>query len=132
RAAPNQRVAHILLQLADPHSANKVMKDGLYVCKEKLCPHKDKKEPTRCAKCQRWGHIAANCHAECDACATCGEEHRSSECTSQNVRYCVSCENSGHASNDRHCPTYEQECAILDARHPENSMPYFPTNESWT
>ncbi|KIK81438.1 hypothetical protein PAXRUDRAFT_116724, partial [Paxillus rubicundulus Ve08.2h10] len=130
--APNQCVAHILLQLANPHSANKFMKDRLYMCKEKLCPHKDKKEPTRCAKCQRWGHIVVNCHAERDACTTCGEEHRLSKCTSKNTCYCISCENGSHSSNDCHCPTYKQECAILDMRHLENSMPYFPTNESWT
>ncbi|KIJ06854.1 hypothetical protein PAXINDRAFT_45294, partial [Paxillus involutus ATCC 200175] len=79
-----------------------------------------------------WRHIAANCHAEQDMCATCGGEHRSNLCTSHNTRYCVNCKDNSHSSNNCHCPAYVQECAALDARHPENSMPYFPTNESWT
>ncbi|KAF8833014.1 hypothetical protein BDN67DRAFT_875952, partial [Paxillus ammoniavirescens] len=121
KQAPNQRVAHVLLQFNDPHPANKILKDGLYVFKEKLCLHKHKKEPVRCA----------NCHDGYDTCAKCGEEHRTNMCTSHETRYCVSCEDNSHCSNDRHCPAYKQECTILNAKHPESSMPYFPTNESW-
>ncbi|KIJ12631.1 hypothetical protein PAXINDRAFT_156865 [Paxillus involutus ATCC 200175] len=35
-------------------------------------------------------------------------------------------------NNNRHCPTYEREHIKLDERQPENSMPYYPTDESWT
>ncbi|KIK80710.1 hypothetical protein PAXRUDRAFT_109257, partial [Paxillus rubicundulus Ve08.2h10] len=132
RRAINQRVAHILLHLNDPHHANKIMKEGLYICKERLTPHKDKKEPTRCAKCQCWGHIAGNCHADRETCAKCGGDHRSNLCASYNARYCVNCEDCNHASSDCHCTIYIQQCTLLDAKHPENSMLYFPTEETST
>ncbi|KIK90503.1 hypothetical protein PAXRUDRAFT_127704, partial [Paxillus rubicundulus Ve08.2h10] len=130
--AQNQCVAHVLLHFNDPHPANKVLKEGLYVCKEKLCLHKDKKEPIRCTKCQRWRHITANCHADHDMCTTCGGEHRTNLCDSHNACYCISCKDNNHSISDHHCPAYEQECEALDARHPENTMPYLPTNKSWT
>ncbi|KIK75541.1 hypothetical protein PAXRUDRAFT_111327, partial [Paxillus rubicundulus Ve08.2h10] len=129
--ARNQPIAHVLLQFSEPCPANKVLKEGLYVCKEKLSPHKDKKEHIRCVKCQRWRHIAANCHADHDTCATCRGEHRSSSCKTHDTHYGINCEDNSHSSGDRHCPAYVQECAALDTRHPENSMLYFPTNESW-
>ncbi|KIK95902.1 hypothetical protein PAXRUDRAFT_32722 [Paxillus rubicundulus Ve08.2h10] len=42
------------------------------------------------------------------------------------------CEVDDHSSNDQHCPMYEDKCVTLDAKHPENSMPYYPTSEPWT
>ncbi|KIK81158.1 hypothetical protein PAXRUDRAFT_27952 [Paxillus rubicundulus Ve08.2h10] len=30
------------------------------------------------------------------------------------------------------CPTYLQKQAELDDKHPENSMPYYPTDKEWT
>ncbi|KIK91621.1 hypothetical protein PAXRUDRAFT_34868 [Paxillus rubicundulus Ve08.2h10] len=40
--------------------------------------------------------------------------------------------NSTASANDHHCPVYIQKCTLLDAKHPENSMLYFPTEETWT
>ncbi|KIJ11401.1 hypothetical protein PAXINDRAFT_157320 [Paxillus involutus ATCC 200175] len=106
KRSPGQRVAHAIFQLNSPQAVNILLRDGLYICKDKLHPMKDKREPIRCACCQKWGHIARDCKATHDTCAT--------------------------PANNPHCPTYERKCEELDAKHPENSMPYFPTIEEWT
>ncbi|KAG1845003.1 hypothetical protein F4604DRAFT_1937249 [Suillus subluteus] len=33
---------------------------------------------------------------------------------------------------DRKCLEFKSKCAGIDAKHPENSMPYFPTDDLWT
>ncbi|KAG1864107.1 hypothetical protein C8R48DRAFT_602077, partial [Suillus tomentosus] len=93
---------------------------------------KDKREPVRCVKCQLWGHIAKDCNASMDVCGTCGKNHRTNECNAYKTFYCVSCNSQNHASWDRNCPEFRNRCAGIDAKLPENSMPYFPTNEDWT
>ncbi|KAF8419234.1 hypothetical protein L210DRAFT_3655331 [Boletus edulis BED1] len=130
---PNQRVAHAIFTFSEPKAANTLIRDGLYICKEKLHPHKEKREPLRCVRCQGWGHIARDCKAIHNACASCGHAHRTDSCTdSTGKHYCISCKSANHASNDPKCPTYLSKCAELDAKHPENSMPFFPTDEPWT
>ncbi|KAI6037447.1 hypothetical protein BKA83DRAFT_4486480 [Pisolithus microcarpus] len=109
----NQRVAHALITLTSPEAANKLLKDSLYINMDRLQPHKDKKEPIRCLKCQRLGHMAKSCLQEKDTCSTCAGEHR--------VAYA-----------DRHCPQFIKRCTSMDERTPENSMPYFPMEEAWT
>ena len=48
----NQRVAHTLMSVNNPKTANKLIEDGMYLDLDKLHPHKDKREPLRCLKCQ--------------------------------------------------------------------------------
>ncbi|KIK74969.1 hypothetical protein PAXRUDRAFT_100909, partial [Paxillus rubicundulus Ve08.2h10] len=79
-----------------------------------------------------WGHIAKDCKAKEDMCRTCGDPHRPSACTNHNKLFCVSCSTNDHASHNRACREFENRCAILDAKIPENFMPYFPTNILWT
>ncbi|KAF9231250.1 hypothetical protein BU15DRAFT_56398 [Melanogaster broomeanus] len=132
KRAPAQRVAHAIFQLTTPQAANALIRDGMYASKGKLHPSKDKREPIRCARCQRWGHIARECKSPQDTCATCGHAHKTAVCVSYKTFHCISCNSHDHSSNDSHCPTYERKCEELDAKHPENSMPYYPTDETWT
>ena len=132
RRTPEQRVAHAIIHFADPTTANTVLRDGIYISQEKLHPRKDKREPVRCVRCQQWGHVAKDCKAAQDTCGTCGKNHRTNECNSYKTHYCVSCKSDNHASWDRNCPEFENRCAGIDAKLPENSMPYFPTDETWT
>ncbi|KAF9233165.1 hypothetical protein BU15DRAFT_17532, partial [Melanogaster broomeanus] len=89
----------------------------------------EKREPIRCAQCQKWGHIARDCTATYDTCAICGHTHRKEDCSSFKTYYCVGCDANDHSSNDPHCPTYLAKRAEMDAKYPENRMPYFPTDE---
>jgi hypothetical protein len=93
---------------------------------------KNKREPIRCAKCQRYGHMAKECLSHKDTCANCAEEHRTSDCSNKNRTCCISCESEDHASWNRNCPEFERCCTDTDSRYPENTMPYYPTDDIWT
>ena len=127
-----QRVAHTIVSLTSMEVANKVISKGLYVNMEHLKPRKDKREAIRCLKCQHWGHIAHDCKGSTDTCGTCAKDHCTSTCRSYQTFYCVTCQTDHHASADRRCPEYIKRQEALNARTPENSMPYFPTEETWT
>ncbi|KAF9239981.1 hypothetical protein BU15DRAFT_46065 [Melanogaster broomeanus] len=45
RRSPTQCVAHAIINLRTPQAANSLMKNGLYICKNKLLPRKEKREP---------------------------------------------------------------------------------------
>jgi len=117
--------------LNDPKAANKLIQGGMYYDLGKLQPLKNKREPLRCLKCQRWGHMAKNCTEEKDTCGTCGGEHCHTSCNSYRTLYCVNCRSPSHSSTDKECPEYKSQLKALNARTPENSMPYFPTEEPW-
>ena len=128
-----QRVAHAMLSISTPSVANHVIREGLYLDQHKYHPRKDRKEPLRCLKCQRWGHFASSCTQTVDTCGSCAHEHRDRNCNTYGTYYCVNCESQTHRSRDRCCPDFQRRCAELDARSPENAMPYFnPTDELWT
>ncbi|KAG2055869.1 hypothetical protein BDR06DRAFT_881299, partial [Suillus hirtellus] len=74
-----QRKAFALLQVADAHTANTLLCDGLCIKNEHIAIQKDKKETICCAKCQRYGHIVQSCSDATDTCGTCGDQH----CTTQ-------------------------------------------------
>ncbi|KIK16496.1 hypothetical protein PISMIDRAFT_45658, partial [Pisolithus microcarpus 441] len=127
-----QRVAHALLSLTTPEAANKLLKDGCYIQLDRLRPHKDKKEPMRCMKCQRFGHMAKECAHHEDTCGTCARNHRSNACDSPQLLFCIVCQTDSHSSSDRNCPEFIKQCNAMDDKTPENNMPYFPTEEAWT
>ena len=127
-----QRVAHALFRLTTPEAANTLIKNGMYINLERLRPTKDKKEPLRCLKCQRWGHMARDCGASRDTCGTCAKNHRTNACPSSKIVHCVSCNTEDHASWSRSCPEFKRKSQALDENTPENQMPYFPTDEPWT
>ncbi|KAI5992804.1 hypothetical protein EDD15DRAFT_2442092 [Pisolithus albus] len=129
---PGQCMAHALLHIGSASAANGLLRDGLYVHCTKLFPKKDKREPVRCAKCQHWGHIARDCPAALDACSACGGPHRFAVCDHPDRKYCVNCESSSHPSSSRNCPEFIRRCVALDTKHPDNTLPYFPTADSWT
>jgi hypothetical protein len=129
---PSQRVAHLLLILNDPKSANEGIRDGITLNQNILQVKKNKREPIRCAKCQHYGHIAKECVFHRDVCANCAGEHRTTECNNKDRTCCISCESDDHSSWDRKCPEFERRCNTLDAKNQDNTMPYFPTDEPWT
>ena len=127
-----QRFAHAMLSLTSPSLANKLIQDGLRYNSLHLKPIKDKKDPLRCLKCQRWGHLAKTCKAEKDTCGQCAGEHRTSSCPSTDPPCCINCDSTSHASASRKCPEFLKRSEELNARKPENLLPYFPTEEAWT
>ena len=132
RRSPSQTCGHAIFSFTTPQAANNALVRGLYVCHKKVYAEKCKREPLRCLKCHRWGHLAHSCLAPTDTCGTCALHHRTDTCVNQDKPHCVSCGVAGHASWDRSCPVFQQRCRELDDRMEDNSLPYFPTAEAWT
>ena len=129
RRSPTQRVVHAFISLSSPQVANQIIREGLCVNHKKLCAHKDRKEPLHCMKCQRWGHFAKDCKHQTDVCGSCAGPHRESKCNSYATFYCVSCQSDHHGSASKECPEFIRRCEELDAKHPDNALPYFPTDD---
>jgi hypothetical protein len=132
RRTLGQHSAHLALSVSTPEDANTLIRDGIYICGIKTYPRKLKTEPKQCMKCRKWGHFAADCLEEKDACGNCGENHHTKNCPDKSKRYCVSCKNDTHASWDRGCPEFKRRVDRMDENHPENALTYFPTDEDWT
>jgi len=132
RRSEHQRRAFAMLQTSDVHIANGILKDGIILAAQRLQARKNKKEPTRCAKCQHYGHYASTCKETTDTCGTCKGAHRTSDCNSYRTNRCANCNANDHSSWNRECPEFIRQRELLDNRLPENRMPYFPTEHSWT
>ena len=132
RRHPKQRVAYATISLSSASEANRLIRDGMYICSARTYPTRLKYEPKQCMKCRKWGHFASECHANADTCGTCGENHTTRDCNGSDKRFCVACKATDHASWDRACPEFQRKSAQFDEMHPENALTYFPTDESWT
>src|SRR6266481_3826769 len=132
RRAPDQTCGHAIFTLSRPEVANIVLTSSLIICQKHVYAEKCKKEPTRCLKCHRWGHLSYDCMQKFDTCGTCAGRHCTPDCMNGQWPRCVSRWLEGHASWDRRCPIFICKCEELNARLTENSMPFFPTSEAWT
>lgn len=132
--SPNQKTANLKVICSSAEFANHFIKDRVYIANAKVEVKKDIQEPLRCNKCHEYGHIRDRCPNP-ERCGSCAREHPTVDCPNPTKLHCVSCGvSSKHASNDRtKCQHYNTRCQSLDARIPENGMPYFPIlNVPWT
>ncbi|KAG2742181.1 hypothetical protein P692DRAFT_201652991, partial [Suillus brevipes Sb2] len=132
KRSSSQKVAHLMIVFTEPQTANLAIRDGITIDHLLLWPKKNRREPLRCAKCQHYGHIARECIAHGDTCANCGNNHRTSDCPTKDKYFCTACNTDDHASWSRDCPSFIQKCEDTDKRYPDNTLPYFPTDEEWT
>ncbi|KAG1843465.1 hypothetical protein DFJ58DRAFT_636686, partial [Suillus subalutaceus] len=72
------------------------------------------------------------CLANRDTCTNSAKEHRTSDCSNKDPSHCISCNSNDHPSWSRNCPEFNRHCMDLDTRNQDNTLPYFPTDESWT
>lgn len=132
RRSKGQRTAFALLQVKDAVTANHILKEGICIDAHRYAVNKDKKEPLRCAKCQKFGHMARNCSSPHDICGTCGGRHWTTQCNSFRTECCANCKSQTHTSWSRKCPEFIRRCKDLDDAYPENKMPFFPADSLWT
>lgn len=136
RRNSGQKTAHLLLGLKSQELANKMIREGLYIAGKKVWARKLIQEPRRCLKCQKLGagHLAANCPQKTETCGTCAQDHRTEACqVSEQSRYrCTNCQEDGHATWDRQCPTFLTSTKNHISKNPENKYRYFPTNDPGT
>ena len=127
RHAPNQKTANVKVFCASPVVANHLLRERIFVSNSRIVVIKDTQEPIRCNKCQEYGHICERCE-NTERCVNCARPHSTNECNYPNNPHCVSCGTSSkHASSDKgSCPQFAKHASSIDARLPENAMPYFP------
>ena len=104
RRHAKQKFAYTTLSLTSASEANRLIRDGMYICSSRTYPKRLKYEPKQFMKCRKWGHFASECQATTDTCRTCGGNHTTRDCTEQERRYSVACRSNDHASWDRDCP----------------------------
>ncbi|KAF8797817.1 hypothetical protein BYT27DRAFT_7039091, partial [Phlegmacium glaucopus] len=132
RRNAKQTCGHLILVFSNPDAANRATAGGLVICSKRVSVAKYKKEPIRCLKCQGWNHIASECVKMTDTCGTCGKGHRTSNCNVSGSHHCISCNTDDHPSWARDCPTFLRKCKEFDLKHPENGLPFYPSQEPWT
>ncbi|KAG2050054.1 hypothetical protein BDR06DRAFT_865355, partial [Suillus hirtellus] len=106
--------------------------DGLCIASECFNMRKNKQEPIRCTKCQKFNHIAKNYTTLMDTCGTCGDQHQTNNCNTFKTTHCVNCHSNQHTSWSRICPEFTKRCKETNDKFPENRMPYFLTEHIWT
>jgi hypothetical protein len=131
RRSSTQEVANLKINCSSPEAANKLLTSSIRIGHKVVNVQKETKEPTRCNKCQTYGHFAADCKAQKDVCGNCGGEHRTATCN-QEEWWCTPCAVATHPSTSRRCPQFTRRLAILNTRNPEFALPYYQTSEEWT
>ena len=56
--ACDQTCGHVILVASAADTVNKILTNSLVICQKCVYTEKCKKEPTRCLKCQGWGHLS--------------------------------------------------------------------------
>ena len=133
RRSPNQKLATLKVTCSSPESANHLLCEKVFIAGHVVTIRKDLREPTRCNKCQEYGHIRIKCPND-EICAYCtSKNHTSDVCPPDTDPKCRSCgPTSTHPSYSRNCDTLIDKRTALDLKFPENNMPYFQTAEPWT
>ncbi|KAF8797526.1 hypothetical protein BYT27DRAFT_7020897, partial [Phlegmacium glaucopus] len=133
RRAPNQKAASLKVTCSSPESANHLLCERFFIEGQTITVRKDLCEPIRCNKCQMHSHIRASC-PNTEICTCCAStSHSTANCPPNQPAHCHSCGSSStHPSYSRTCPAFISKCAAIDAKYPENNMPYFPMGEPWT
>jgi hypothetical protein len=131
RRSSTQTVANMKINCSSPEAANKLLTSSVRIGHKVVNVQKETKEPTRCNKCQLYGHFAADCKAEKDVCGNCGNEHRTSTCNQEDW-WCTPCAVATHPSTSRKCPQFTRRLGILNTRNPEYALPFYQTSEEWT
>ena len=133
KRSPGQKTATLKVLCTNPEAANLFITGHIRVEDHIVTVHKDIRLPIRCVKCQEYGHTRDACAgvARCVNCSS--ESHIAINCSNKRAPSCVSCgPGSTHPSTAPSCPVFARKCASLEDWSPENTMPYFPTNEACT
>ncbi|GBO35018.1 hypothetical protein AVEN_6461-1 [Araneus ventricosus] len=118
-----QNKCHWVIE-AQPQEFRNIMKRGKISFEWSRLSLREFVRPTRCYKCNIYGHISTRCEGK-ETCPKCGEEghkgpdcnnaHRCKACTTANERH-----NKGldtrHPVTDNNCPTYLHELVELKKR----------------
>ena len=112
RRSPQQRRAHLTIEMMKPGDVNHTIKEGLLILGPHCSARKLLPEPTCCMKCQSFegSHFTRDYKKSDDTCGTCAGNHRTKECKSTALDQCccANCQKMGHAAWDRECPVHQE------------------------
>ncbi|GBN71131.1 hypothetical protein AVEN_242870-1 [Araneus ventricosus] len=119
----NRTKCHWVLE-AQPTELKKILKKGKLAFEWSKLSLRKFVRPTRCYRCNNYGHISTRCEAN-ETCPCCGEEgHKGQDC--EQPPNCTACTaankkhskgyDTGHAVTHGDCPTYLREIAELKKR----------------
>lgn len=80
-------------------------KDGVRIGYMHFKTHEFIPIPTRCYKCQLYGHISRNCHQEEEHCSICSGPHSHRDCPDTTKEKCANC-GGEHAAASPACPRF--------------------------
>ncbi len=80
RRDKDQRRAWVAARFQDVDAANHAILNGIRFADEHHECQKTIREPVRCMKCQRYGHMVRDCRDSVDTCGSCGSDHRTGSC----------------------------------------------------
>jgi hypothetical protein len=110
----------LIVEFTNPVVANNALKNGTVWHSHSLSnrPYCKEGRVKMCKKCQKYGHVHAQCPDPKFHCGLCAEEHPTWECPSKQSRdltpKCVNC-NGSHKTSSDSCPVRQKETAR--ARH---------------
>jgi hypothetical protein len=98
RRTPGQRQAHLKLRLISQSDADDLIDHGVTVECTYTTARRIELDPTRCLKCQLYGHKADKCKATAEVCSQCAGPHRHEACDAKHLTKCAACKVDSHAS----------------------------------
>ena len=82
----------------------------------------------RCYKCNRFGHILANCRSK-ERCSKCGGEHKFNNCEASTMK-CVNC-NGNHTAASKSYARYQEEIQVLKIKN-EKKITYLEAAKQYS
>ena len=73
----------------------------------------------QCFNCLRYGHVSAQCRAKVK-CAKCGNEHKTSDCSTTDSPSCIFCKGEHLSSDHKTCPEFQKQKNIKTIMANEN------------
>jgi hypothetical protein len=110
----NKRFSSLIVETTSAQHANRMITEGVLLrCELKTAERFDRRSRImQCYKCQQYGkHLSYACKNP-ERCSNCGQEHKSTACTSNtqaNPRRCAACNGANHPSWSTQCPARIQD-----------------------
>ena len=90
--------------------------------------HRPRNRPTRCYRCQEFGHQAKVCQNQA-RCVRCSEDHdRHANCDEKPV-LCSNCGSKDHQANSSDCPTYQRNLVDYNSSYKPKPSQYVRRSE---